>query len=141
MDVLESVFTEQILCTPFERDGKNLWLFRPYSISALWEQALGEEWYLVMYDDYYKDFWKPLFSFLDRQERRTLVVEMKVDYQWGVTPISTEELVDKLVTDRLPFPRWQHAANLEFVAFRRSNDQSLVIHLQAGEVGLADATD
>lgn len=140
--------TEQILCTPTERDKEKLWLFRPYETSALWEQSLGENWFLVMYDEYYKDFWAPLFEFLGKQDRKSMVLELTVNYQWGLTENTTANLVDQLVNDKLSFHpttrKYEHVTSLglEFVAFRNTdNDQVMVIHLLATGVSTADAPD
>ena len=131
---------ERLLCTPWERDEKELWLFRPYTVSALFQQALGENWHLIMYDEYYQDFWNPVFKFLADGKRETQVLELDADYQWGLIKGTTTDMVDKLMNS--PTSYYPHGdVPLEFVAFRNASDgQVMIIHIAVKDIGIADVT-
>lgn len=75
---------ETVLATfTSEEDGENLWLFRGWTTTPMFELALGENWHYRVYAEPYKPLWEDTLALLEkRKSTDPVLIDLTVKYEW-----------------------------------------------------------
>ena len=116
-----SEITEVIIAAP--QDGE--WHFVESELSSLFKFVAGNDWHLMVYAPYYKEFWEPILKGLEK-ENSPVEVKMTCAYEHGNLDEDTlHKLMDSWRTARLTRTK----PNMLAVSDRNERDEVTTVHL------------